>query len=361
MSWNGYYQEIDITQYDMVRCGSLREMSVDKFIKYLGKKINKYDIEIHSNFHADISYGSGVYKEEENIYRIHLGSRDYRIDTEKYPFLIPKLDEFCRVTTAHRYEKDCCRKIEDDGKGTTEENKAYLNYLKVAKKDAMLSNIRFLSPLAVVPSVIVIAYFLITHGASDTLAVSEIFLGTLATIVSLVVSIDEFIENGRSLIENIRMVRLIKRKMSRIKKKIRGSRKVSFKNNAVVSNRVTKEELYRDSIINYMNSIMNSANKLDDKNKKEKLLALREILDEYTSKSRELNNTDSKELTLNGGNRDVMKRTIDKLTILEMEIADLLNQKLFSDNEKFMEELNKNIDSIENHEVMTSSGKVLRR
>ena len=280
-----------------------------------------------------------------------------------------QLDVFCDITKIHDSEENAYDSIEINGKGTTEENKAYYNYLDAVKKDVTLSNIKFLSPFITSSVIFAITAFLLSQGVGNYDLVSSIgaILGGVATIPAAIVALNEYLDNDRTPKENIELGKLLKKKMTRIKQKIYGNGKVDLRTDTVVHNSVTKEELYRDGIINYMNNIMNAANKLDDKNKKEKLIELKRILDEYTSKSQELNNENSKELTLNGGNREVMMKTIDKLTALEMGIADLLNrkkdnEKFLFDNEKFMKELDKNIDSIENQEmVMTSSGRVSRR
>ena len=365
---------LEITQYNTFKNSYLREVDVDKFMKQLAKKINKYNIDIKHDLGASIHYEADVYKEEDDLYEIFFardkdvgGYYSYYINTKGYPHLKEQLDEFCDITKIHDIEENAYDSIEENGKGTTEENKAYLNYLDAVKKDVALSNLKFISPLITSSAVFAITAFLISQGVGDYALVSTLgtISGLVATIPTGILALNEYFDNGRTPKENIKLGKLLKKKMAKIKQKIYGSGKANLKTDTAVHNNVTKEELYRDNIINYMNSIMNAANKLDGKNKKEKLLALREILDEYTSKSQELNN--GKGLTLKNGNRDVMIQTIDKLTSLEMEIADLLNQKKNNekysfDSEKFMEELNKNIESVKEKEmVMTSSGRVSRK
>ena len=164
--------------------------------------------------------------------------------------------------------------------------------------------------------------------------------------------------------KSLGLARTIRRKIRNLKKKLSKVNTVANDETAISINR---DALYRDSIIAYMNSIMKAANKLKPEDRKSKLLELRSILNEYIFRSQELNDDNEKGLTLSGGRRQIITDILDRLTTLEMEVADMLNRdsknnSLFAENEKFMKELDDSIGKIEkNNEVMTSNGKVLTR
>ena len=116
--------------------------------------------------------------------------------------------------------------------------------------------------------------------------------------------------------------------------------------------------MYRDGVINYMNSIMTAANGLNSDDRKRVLYDLKEILDEYTTKCCDANNDDGLGLSLDGGKRQVVKETVEKLAVLQMELADLIkrdnkNKTLLMENEKFRQAIDKSIESNEEGKKLT--------
>ena len=109
----------------------------------------------------------------------------------------------------------------------------------------------------------------------------------------------------------------------------------------------------KDAIINYMNAIMIGANKLNKSTRIVKLNELRSILDEYLERMKEFNNNKENGLTLENDEYVIVHEIIDKLTTLEMEIAELIkrdneNKKVTDDGEVLMSQINKYIESAKN-------------
>ncbi len=358
--------ELKITPHNTIKGLKLGEVSIDNFIKIIKKRINKNDNYYDYGSNLKVLYEVNVFKKKDDCYMITFLNEEnneysyYDINTEKYLYLSETLDRFSKITKKHEYEKECYKKIEENGYGTTKENKAYLNCLKNMKKNIIISNIKMLSPLVLVA---ILANILCFAYLGTTLIRTIAGLAGLIAIYCSITACSNEIEKGRSIIENIKVGTLLQNKIKKLEKKLSKTRENDGDNTVTI--KTDKEALYRDNIINYMNSILNAADKLENNDRKEKLIKLREILDEYTEKCMEVSNSNSNGLTLNGGKRQIMMNTIEKLTTLEMEIADALkrdskNVSMFSESEQLMQELNGRLEDIDNENkrvVVSSKGR----
>ena len=282
---------------------------------------------------------------------------EYGIHTEGHPYLKETLEKCSKITRENELESNNYRKVENNSACTMEENMYALNYLNKMKKCTNKDIFIFFGLLSVPLFVGLFLYF-------NNKSIASIFAGVFSSICSLSVGMTSLIGAGTINMKSLGLARTIRRKIRNLKKKLSRVNTVANDETAISINR---DALYRDSIIAYMNSIMKAANKLKPEDRKSKLLELRSILNEYIFRSQELNDDNEKGLTLSGGRRQIITDILDRLTTLEMEVADMLNRdsknnSLFAENEKFMKELDDSIGKIEkNNEVMTSNGKVLTR
>ena len=359
--------ELKITHFNTIKGVDFGEISINKFIKKIQKGINKFCKYYYDDeYEFSIIYKVNVYKQDENYYQINFlksnyGDYDsYYINTDGYPNLTKQFDKFCDISSEHHFEKGCYNKLENNNQGTIKENIGYINYLKKAKNYCTTILIKRILLLLSIP-LEAISYIKFCDLKFYLLAVTMVvgFGGSIYAIYKLLVEIYE-IETDSS-IRIFKIFRLLKAKIKQLERKI-------SKSNILISNNykdvvITEEDLYKDNVISYMNSIMNAANKLNKEDRKMTLLELNKILDEYTSKCKNINNGDNKGLTFAGDKRQVMMATIDKLTTLQMNIADIMNhdkqnESLLTDNEKLKIKLQSSLNEIDDEETaIKSNGK----
>ena len=367
-------EELTITSYDTIKGKYFNEVSINKFFKKIKSGINHFSkIAKRNEMDMDICYDANVYKLGENSYRVMI-IRDYdyekynydyyHINTSKFPQYAKVLDEYAKITSVNEYEKECYKKLESNEVGTTEENAMCLRYLKKLKKGTNKTTLlKVLSILSLPVSIGMLALgihqnmpFVSGVFAFETISsFGRLFKGLIGDYSSASGVYYSYVD---SVFASTKRGSLIGRRIKQVDKKL-GDRQGIYNDSNNIS--MTKEELYKDAVINYMDNIMNTANKLNPEDRTRVLHELNGILDEYTSKSREINNDDGLGLSLSGGKMQVVKETINKLTTLQMELADLIkrddkNRVLLTENDKFKEAINSSIREAERAKFVESFG-----
>ena len=353
--------EVTITPFNTIKGTRFNEISIDKFISLIKEGIDKHCEYIY-NDELDVApiYKTNVYKIEDNNYQVsfiksygrYCEYDYYAINTENYQYLEEQLEAFSNITKRHEYERECFEKIENNEQATTEENMAYLNYVKDVREYTTSYILKMLLIIFATPVSMFATVFAILFSPSILL---DFALGGLAMFSFCKFMTCIFEGKYSKLFERIKMRRLLKKKYLQVERKFAKS-SIKKLDNQVSYN--DKNAIYKDHIINYMKSIMSAANKLEDTDRKNILLELKSILDEYTNKCQKLNDIDNRTLTLDGGKKQIIMDTLGKLTTLDMRVADLINRDsknkvILSDNEKFMKEIDDNLNSINEGKKLT--------
>ena len=363
-------EKLDITVFDTIKGRYYKETKMINFIKQIDKNINKYSkFGKYDDIDMSICYNACVYETDKNVYIVRLICNydkekytydEYSIDTNNFPQYSKIFKNYAEITRKNDFEKECYKKIENNNIGTTEENINYFKYLKKIKKCVNINNLNKILSLLAVPASFLALYATLRFN-NPLVAGIFAFEGvrSIAKLPSILIgnySSDAGAYNTytASLLDSFRTNRLLSRKIKSILKKI-GKKNEIINDNA---KEVSKEDIYKDAVINYMNSIMTAANKLNSDDKKEVLYELRGILDEYTTKCQEINNDDGLSLSLNNSKSHIAKEAIDKLTSLQMKLADLIkknnkNKTLLAENEKFRQAINESIESEEKGKKLT--------
>ena len=342
--------ELHITKYNTINGDNFEEIDINKFINILSS--NNYEVVVDKYLDFEIKYKTEVYK-EKNGYIIIYNNNKYHINADNHPYLTKKLEGLSAITQKNINEKNNYNNLKDDKINNYHEYIGGLNYLEKVNHNAKrVANLSFVKLILSIIGVLPVILFLIG-------LICYLYSTALSFMISLIVSVaigsislGNLSENGVKYIKNIynygKIRRLTKNKIKQLKREL--SRNRNMNTESYTSN-TDNNDKYEDSVINYMNTIMNAVNKLGNEDRISKLLALRTILDEYTKECQRLNNNDNRGLTLNGGKRQIMMDTIEKLANLEMEIADIINRDtknkiLLSDNERLMQELENNLRNI---------------
>ena len=364
---------LEVTSFNTIKGKYFKEITIDKFLKMLEKKINKYSKYCYrEDMDMDICYEANVYKLDDNNYRISMLSdyndkkcdyTDYYVNISDFPHYAKVFDKFCEVTNRNEFEKKCYRKIENNEIGTTEENALYLEYLKKLRKCTDFHSLKQIFSLFAFPAafcgLVLSAYYSVPIGVAIFTALNAHAAINLTRSHILFDSVfrdedGQFNTYKDSMITSMKKRKMLKRRIKMVLKKLNNKQDIYYGNNKILNG----EDLYRDAVINYMNSIMNAAKKLNPDDSKMVLSELKTILEDYTDKCKDINDGDGLGLSLGGNKRQIMADTIEKLTALEMNIADMIkrdnkNNALFSENDKLMQEIDSNIKNIEEGKKLT--------
>ena len=338
-----------------------REMSFNGLFDMIDKRFNKsmyYYDEIKEI--GKIQYGIEVVRQEDKKTYLLLGYPQYDyisfiINTEGYPELKNELEKYRKITLERFAKEQSYYLIQEKKHPNYRDYFNSIDYMKKLRNKClkriliMLSSFLFSALIFYLISILPISPGSIILGIMLGLAI-----GPPCLVLSSIIVDKQYLNTFKSIFTLQHNIRKAKRKLSKMKSN-------DIFSEDEIETREENNNVYKDNIMNYMNLIMKSANKLNKEDRKQKLLELKSILEEYTSKLQEINNSDSKELTFDN-NRKLMMKTVEKLTTLEMEISDLLkrdnkNEKVFYEKEKLMKELERNINSIESKEEQVSVSK----
>lgn len=343
------------------------EMYCNKFVDMLKKDINKYYYSCDDHLITNIEYKVEVSKINENQYKIvynYSFNGDYNICTEGSPSIARELDKLCDITKKHKLEEESYSIIKKNNNGTTKNYLACLEYLKKVRKGSINRILSLLSLLPISAFQLQLFYYLEpimkTHGMSVIPIIMMLSAGA-----PLVWFFTDLTVN-RSILKNIKINKLFKKEIKEIEKKLSSGNieKISY----CVTNSDNNDK-YKDAIIGYINSIKNAAvYRLDDSDKEKILVELMDVLTEYTKKCKKINvdnqiiNEEQKNvLTLDSGKDKIVWDTLNKLTEIEMKVANMINKKeenknILDESQQLMEQLNRNLEEIENKKIV-SAGK----
>lgn len=346
-----------VTQFNTIKGQNFGEINIDKFLKKISHNINQYKIYDNKEMNINIYYKAKVYKVDDNKYEIYFMDNlselfsnacytMYSINTQGHKYLQEKLDILSNITSKHDFERKSYTKIEGNNVGTTNENIAYLKYLKRAKKYFASSIYKRVALLLSLP-IPFLGSFLSTNVI---LAVSLTVVAAASFVANIIVPVESNI-NGRKLFKFIRLNNLLRSKIKQITKKLNNSNvKIDYNETKVTTN---KNDLYKDGMLSYIYSIERAIPKIKDKTlQKKQYLLLQSITNEYLDRMKEYNNSDNLGLTLDNTKQNILMDTIKKLQSIEMEIADIINHNskndlLTTEGDKLLKEIEFSINELD--------------
>ena len=353
-------ENIEITKYDNVKCSGFGELTMEAFIKKIHKLTNKYDWQCDDKNNLYIYYLAKVYKKGDNNYRIELYTEHvktfsapyyeydyYNIDTGGNNYLNYELDEFSKRTKKHDFESDSYKKGEIDKLTTINENKATLSFLKKIVKG--------------INKTLIIFYIgIILPLASMLIGIPSILINQSSIIwqIAALIFIISVIIDGGILLDSIsyfknytKVVSLARKKIKQIKK-VLGKRytQAAKKEKYIVEDKNTKQS---NCITEYMECIMNGANRLSNlEERRQVLYELKPILYEYNDKLIEINKSTQNSIERYNAKRELIVRTLNQLQPLTQKVAGLVNRDnnrkaLISENEKLVQKFNDSMKKLE--------------
>lgn len=340
------------------------EMSINKFLKKLSYRVNKGGPYLDDDNNATLDYDAFVYQSGDDRYHIKFNygknNENYELcikdSKEYYPLLKGKLDELADITKQHDSQAEIVKNGEHGENLSISETNIYLKHLH-----SLFKKLNFDKALVLTGAI------LGTIGIPFSCWLMAVYKGLISliplilSIASAMTLIEVLIEDKSVLSFPFRMAKIIKLKIQRITKLLTKKNEVSFKLDNGVKSEEIKQDIYKNSIINYMSTIMDGANKLNKNDRRQKLLELRGILDEYTNRCQELHN-DSTKLTLTDSERTIAIQTLDKLTTLEMEIAEMIrrdteNSKVVSESDDLRKKINEYLAIVSENEKELNANK----
>lgn len=362
-------ENLAVTDYGTIKGeDDFKEIKIDKFLKQIEKGVKTqytYSTENDSSF--TVNKATITMKDQDN-YCITIIKKNYDdkyycdeyclniTDCVKfYPLLKSKLDELKELSDENLFIVKTINEFETSGNLDSTNNynnlKIYLEYLAKIRKKCRRKKILYILR-ALFGSFFPISTILAFTNQSSLWA--GISLITIAPLLSTILA-----ELGNSILNLdksiFRTSKLTNLKIKEVAKRLNKVTDINLKIATEKQETIVKRDIYKDTIINYMNNIMEGANKLNTRDRREKLIELKSILEEYTSKSQNLKNNSSG-LTLENSERAIVTEIIDKLTTLEMEIAELIkrdqaNQKITSESDLLMKHIDEYLKVIEQDET----------
>ena len=356
---------LNVTQFETVKGKNFKERSISKFLKMLCKRVNQSYTKTDINMNISLLYRAKIYKFENNIYEIDLFSDylrnittrydKYYIDCTKRPELGKKLTKLAEITRKHDYEKECYDKLEKDDFGTTNENKAFLNYLRRAKAVFDKLVVKRIALILGLPIHVVLAFLCYKYG----LKVECVTAGVLSFVYlfgNVMKMADADIE-GTSLWKNVHLRSLLRKRIKYLEEKLNYTKK----NNGEESIKVEDiKDRYKDGVFNYVHCIRQAIPKLEKSQQQAYYNQLLDIVIDYSAKMKKYNDGDIG-LTLNNNEHMIKEDAVKKLCTLQMEIADLIehrstNEQLLSESADLQRELELALSTFSNEEVKDNGG-----
>jgi len=304
------------------------EISINKFLRKLSYRVNKGGPYLDDDNNATLEYDAFVYQSGEDRYCIKFNYNKHyenyelciKDSKEYYPLLKEKLDELAEFTKQHDKQAEIVKNGECGKNLNVADTKIYLKYLH-----DLVKRLNIYKALVLIGAILGIFGMPFSCWLIGTYKALISVIPLILSLVSIITLILILIEDNSILSLPFRMAKIMKLKIKRITKLLAKKKEVSLKVNNELKKEEVKQDVYKNSIINYMSTIMDGANKLSKSERRQKLLELRDILDEYTNKCQELCNSSTK-LTLTDSERNIAIQTLDKLTTLEMEIAEMIRR-----------------------------------
>ena len=346
------------TSLSIKSCDALKdEMSIDELFTKLEDGINDTYLSVDEKIYGDnyLNFKTYIKKAGDNEYYINLD--DYNIFKLKlnknnfyYSEAKKKLEEICKKEEEKRNKNNIIKSFETGQMIKDEDSyKVYYDYLNNKKSQLKKRLRKYLSKLFFgiggITLSLLLSIILIAVG-SVALAMCTIPIIVVSAMFIADSSFDKEIINSY-----INAYKINKSKLDRVIKKLNYSKSITLDNKEEnnIENNIDIDNVYKNSVIKYMDSIMKGASSLNKNDKKAILIELREVLDEYTSKMVQLNNSSNNRLSLNNNERMITIDTLDKLTTLEMKLAklknqDIINSKIYSESDILKEKLDRLIE-----------------
>lgn len=363
-------EKLKVTNYGtIVGEHEFEETKISDFLKKLEKDIQFYHVHYNSNDSSYITLDANVYIKSDNNYEIVIDSFHYSLDISSsgnfYPILKSKLDKLNEVSNKKTYMKKVINDFEKnanlDEHNNSEDLKIYLKYLLKRKKEYSLKKILLALRGLYGPISLLMLFVNITEAS--------LILTIFAMCVWLTDLLTQFLHRdfGEETVLD-RFKALFKRaklnafKVKELTKRLNKTADINFKIDNYEKETPIKRDVYKDAIINYMNNIMVGANKLNPTIRIKKLNELKMILDEYLKRMQEFNNNKEKGLTLENDEHVIAREILDKLTTLEMEIAEFIrrdneNKKVSVDGDVLMGQIDKCLYDAKVEETYQNKGK----
>lgn len=356
---------LNVTQFETVKGENFKERSISKFLKMLCKRVNQSYTKTDINMNISLLYRAKIYKFENNIYEIDLFNDylrnvttrydKYYIDCTKRPELGKELTKLAEITRKHDYEKECYDKLEKDDFGTTNENKAFLNYLRRAKAVFDKLVVKRIALILGLPIHVVIAFLCYKYGLKGECVTAGVlsFVYLIGNIMKMAAADIE----GTSLWKNVHLRSLLKKRVKYLEEKLNYTKK----NNGEESIKVEdNKDRYKDGVFNYVHCIRQAIPKLEKTQQQAYYNQLLDIVMDYSAKMKKYNDGDIG-LTLNNNEHMIKEDAVKKLCTLQMEIADLIehrstNEQLLSESADLQRELELALSTFSNEEVKDNGG-----
>ena len=351
----------------------IEETNLEVFLNDFEREIKHFYLNNEENEKGNyVNRNYGISKKGDNRYNIVYNGSLYEFtnkdDSIYYSMLKARLDSLCDIDN----EKNKIERVVSNFEhGNVSRNKddisIYLNYLLNQKKDLSTSKIARI--MMIIFGIISAPLFV--GGIFFSVITNSLLLAIIGILASLGISIVSFsclIYIPKAIKELIG----IKKDMSVNDFKIEKIKKISSdvellnkKIDSKINESSITGNIYKDNLINYMNSIMQASSTMNAHERKSVLLELRNILDDYTGKVKESKNNNSKELTLDGDiERKILIETLDKLSSLEMVIADIKkrqseNAQITSESDMLRKQINSSIKAA-SEEDNVSEGQTMK-
>ena len=358
-------KDLIVTDYGTIKGDKhFKEQTIDEFIKKIEKSIELCYMKLDDNtYEHSIKYDTKVIDNENDNYYIVIDDEDYNlklnVKSKYYPILKNKLNELAKESETNIKEENTINDLEKninlEEHNNQDDLQAYLNFLTNCRKKYSNSFLINTFLVGFLNSIFLIMFIAFLSSCSDILSKSIIIIFYLVFEAYL----NYFLyEKYEIITKSFKINKIIKAKINGLTNRLSKLRKINIKINSELADENKEEkDIYKETIINYMSSIMNCANKL--KNKKEShviLISLRDILDEYTSRMQEYNANNDKGLTLVNDKQVIMQEIIEKLVTLEMKIAEIkkrddANKLINDDSDVLREKISGYIDATSDRQL----------
>ena len=338
---------LEVTNYGTIKGNSkFKEIGIDAFINELEHNVDTYSYRLDDESRTyEVEYYAYVIDKGDNNYQIISFDDDNLLKLDEkskhYPFLKKNLDKLAKLTQKNLEKQNSINDLEKNIRVENHDNQkdiqTYLNFIKKRKKFHL---IRSIVNASIIGSVnlsffklysLLFSWFLSFGGK-----IFSLFICFL--IACLVNSVLDWFNLYDNLSKSIQMNKLLKLKVKSFGERLDILRRANIKvKNQTVINNKSESDYYKETIIGYIGNLSKAIEKLDKKESHGIYLELRNILDEYETKMIEYNSNKEKGLTLDYYKMNIMKKTIDRLATLEVQIAEIkkrdnINQQIKNDS-----------------------------
>lgn len=353
---------------------NIKEQTIDAFISNIEKNMKTWYLHLDDNtYKHSVRYHTRVENNGNDSYLIVIENEEYNlkldVKSKYYPMMKNKLDELSKETKKNLNKEKTINDLEKNINLEEHENQEDLQtYLKFLTSNSKKYFKKFIvnTLIATITNAGLFAFlfagFLLAQTPESISAIVTGFLIAGCILNGVILSP---IGTYKKISSMFKIHKLINIRIKGFTNKLNKIRNINFKINSQQKENEPKKDIYKENIINYMNSIMLGANKLNKKERYRILIELRDVLDEYTLRMQKYNENHNKGLTLEDDKQVIMHYTIEKLVTLEMEISEIRKKdtenKLITDDSFILrEKLNEYIDTTSDEQKEQSSKALVR-